>query len=171
MNYLNINQRCLADEADAAIQKILRQIKNGYAKAPYFKDVFPLFERIFLNRQKNLFNFIYASILIVREYLAITSELIISSQLKIDNSFKGQDKVIEICKALGAVHYFNPIGGVDLYDKTIFKSNGISLHFLEMNAVEYNTIDQFIPSLSIIDVLMFNSKEETKELLKAYSLI
>lgn len=170
-DYLNINQRCLADETDAAIQKILRQIKNAYAKAPYFKNVFPLFERIFLNRQKNLFHFIYASILIVREYLAITCELIISSELKIDNSFKGQDKVIEICKVLGAVQYFNPIGGIELYDKAFFKSNGINLYFLEMNAVEYNTIDQFIPSLSIIDVLMFNSKEETKELLKAYSLI
>ena len=68
--------------------------------------------------------------------------------------------------------YINPIGGVDLYDKDVFKEHGITLAFHRMDEIKYTQFDkEFVPSLSILDVLMFQSKEEIKQLLNRYSLL
>ena len=85
---------------------------------------------------------------------------------------KSQDKVLSLCKAKNADVYINSIGGVELYDKTIFKQNGIELNFIKSNPIKYKQFNnEFIPWLSIIDVLMFNSKEEIKKYLNEYTLI
>ena len=48
----------------------------------------------------------------------------------------------------------------------------IELKFLKSNVIEYKQFeDEFIPWLSIIDVLMFNSKNEVKNLLNEYTLV
>ena len=169
-DYLNLNERFLAADADFTIQRTLRQIKNAYLKAPHFKEVFPLIELIFLCEQKNLFEYILASLIRIKDYLDIKCKLVISSGLAMTPGLKGQDKVLAICKELKASQYINLAGGIDLYDKDIFKSNFIDLKFHEMNRIEYETFESFVPSLSIIDVLMFNSKEEKKNLLSEFQL-
>jgi len=46
------------------------------------------------------------------------------------------------------------------------------LNFLDTELTEYNQFkNEFIPYLSIIDILMFNSKNEIKEMLKRYELV
>ena len=50
-------------------------------------------------------------------------------------------------------------------NKSFFDKN-IDLKFLSMNQIVYEQFDnRFVPSLSIIDTLMFNSKETVKELI------
>jgi hypothetical protein len=85
----------------------------------------------------------------------------------------GQDRVIEICKIFDADHYINPIGGVDLYENALFNQQGIKLSFLQTSdKIKYHQWnDTFTPNLSIIDILMFNSKSEVLSLLEAYSLV
>jgi hypothetical protein len=74
--------------------------------------------------------------------------------------------VIAICKELGASKYVNPIGGIDLYDRKAFLDNGIELRFQKINPIEYKqNTGQFIPALSIIDVLMYNGQENTRNIL------
>ena len=69
-------------------------------------------------------------------------------------------------------HYINSIGGETLYSKDVFKENGITLSFIKPKLVEYKQFEnQFVPWLSIIDVLMFNSVEKTREMLQEYELI
>jgi len=59
-----------------------------------------------------------------------------------------------------------------LYSKDIFKKNKMSLYFLQTNNIVYKHNEQsFIPNLSIIDVLMFNSKDEMKKILKNFELV
>lgn len=116
--------------------------------------------------QDNLFDYILYSIRTVASHLNITTPLIISSTLEIDQSLKSQDKVIAICKSRGADSYLNPIGGVDLYDPVSFKNNGIDLGFLKTGTVQYPQFDNvFVPHLSIIDVLMFNDQTRIQEFL------
>ena len=98
--------------------------------------------------------------------------MILSSDLKKDNSLKGKDKVIAICKELKGTEYYNAIGGQELYSFEEFKSNAIELKFLKTNEIVYKQFNnEFISNLSILDVLMFNSKEKVKEFLNNYSLI
>ena len=89
-----------------------------------------------------------------------------------NRELKGQERIIDICKQEKATEYINPIGGMDLYDKISFKENGIVLSFLQTGEVKYKQDSkEFIPNLSIIDVLMFNDSVDCRKLLNNYSLI
>lgn len=167
---LNICERTIADNFNKG--KLMNQIKDTYRNAPHFTNTFYLFEESVSTNQNNLFSFIYDSICHVNNHLEINTEMIPSSQIKIDHSLKGKDKVIQICKSIGANRYINPIGGINLYEKDEFAKNGIELKFLQTKAAEYKQFsNEFLPNLSIIDVLMFNSKEKIKQMLNEYELI
>ncbi len=125
-----------------------------------------------LDTEDNLFTFILNSLNKINDYLDIKTPIIISSSINIDHSLKSQDKVIAICKAREATTYVNAIGGVDLYSKETFKLNNIDLKFIKSQPITYSQFgNTFIPWLSIIDVMMFNSKDTIKEYLNSYILI
>ena len=171
-DYLDVKDRYLAELKEEEFIKILRIIKQNYSKAPYFKEIFPLVEDIFNYGNSNLFLFIEHSIVIIKGQLGIETEIIRSSNIPIDhNNLKGKDKVIAIIKETGASEYINTIGGEALYNKADFINNGIKLKFIESNNIEYKQLkNEFIPWLSIIDIMMFNSIQEIKEFLKMYKL-
>ena len=73
---------------------------------------------------------------------------------------------------MDSTQYINPIGGTELYDTDVFQNENIHLNFLESEVPEYRQFkEEFVPYLSIIDILMFNSKEEVKEMLEKYKLL
>ena len=53
-----------------------------------------------------------------------------SSSLALSPSLRGQDRILEICRRLGASRYINAPGGRDLYDPAAFASAGVELLFL-----------------------------------------
>ena len=170
-DYLDVNKRYLSDDSDKTIKKIIAQIGSSYAKAPYFDDIFPLIKKIFLYDDKNLFNYIYFSINEVLNYLNVKMPIIISSKIEIDHSLKGKDKVMKIVETLGGNEYINPIGGVDLYSKQEFGEANIHLSFLESDVPVYQQFNKdFVSHLSIIDILMFNSKDKIISMLEEYQL-
>ena len=85
----------------------------------------------------------------------------------------GQNRVIDICKKENANIYINSIGGKELYDKKVFQDNGIELYFLKPGLAEYKQGDSnnFIPALSIIDVMMHNSPEAIRNMVNEFELI
>ena len=169
-NFLDVKDRFIAKEFDK--KKLINQIKGSYAKAPYFQSFFPIFEEIVFTPHQNLFDFVYVSLQKVCNYLGIKTELIISSSISIDHSLKSENKVLAICQALSAAEYINPIGGVELYSKERFAECNIKLSFLKAQLVEYKQFNHpFVPGLSMLDVLMFNSVEQTNELLEQFELI
>ena len=150
----------------------LMTVKCNYSKALYFSEVYPLIESICNYPKKGLGEFIYNSFVEICNFLDLETELILSSSFEKDNSLRAEEKVIHICKLLGADTYINAIGGQELYSKEEFKQNGIDLYFIKMDDIKYTQFsDEFIPHLSIIDVLMHNGKEGTKELLNRYTLV
>lgn len=153
-------------------KKLLKTVEENYKKAPFFTEVFPLIQRIVENKETNLAKYLEYSIREICSYLDIKTELLISSNLEKNNFLKGKDKVIEICKKLGGSEYYNAIGGQELYSFEEFKSNGIELKFLKTEEINYQQFsNEFVPYLSILDVMMFNSKEKIKEFLNNYSLV
>jgi len=172
-DYLDVRDRYLADSWTSARMKILNRIKESYRKAPQFEAVYPLIEKCILYDEYNLFKYILNSLNIVKAYIEIDTPLVISSTITIDDTLKADKKVIAICKERNADTYVNPIGGIKLYIKDEFKNEGINLHFLKANDFEYKQFNnEFVPWLSIIDVMMFNSKNEIKQLLRTqYALI
>lgn len=169
-DYLDIKDRSVADSFDK--RKLINQIRESYRKAPYFEQVMPIVEDIINYEEKNLFLYIYNSIKEVCKFLNIHTEIIISSTIDVDQTLAGQDRVIAICKTLGAEDYYNAIGGQELYHPKDFEKKGVSLRFLSSNLVAYKQFNNdFIPWLSIIDVMMFNSLAEIQDMLNEYKLI
>ncbi|HRP58356.1 WbqC family protein [Agriterribacter sp.] len=170
-DYLHVKERVLSEEFEKEKDRIMRRIEGTYKKAPFFSETISLIREITGYNDRNLFNYIYHSIKQLRNHLDIDTELIISSEIAINHDLKGREKVIGICKELDATHYINPIGGIELYNKKEFSENGIELSFLKTREINYKQLDnEFIPWLSVIDVLMFNGKEKTKKLLDEYDL-
>lgn len=170
-DFLDVKDRYLAPSFDR--KKLLNQIKAAYFRAPHFPEIFPLIEKTVTFDEQNLFRFIEHSIVQIADRLDIKTQIRTSSSLDLDHTKKGQDRVLDICQATGAKTYINSIGGVDLYSKDIFARNGIALSFLKSTLVEYPQYgDDFVPWLSIMDVMMFNSPESIRgQLLNAYELI
>jgi len=152
--------------------KLLKTIYHSYKKAPYFEFVYPLIENILDFEDKNLAKFIGNSIIHICNYLKIDTEIIYSSSMEKNDELKGQEKIIHICKLLNADTYINAIGGQDLYDKEAFKQSYIDLKFIKNNFTTYTQFkNEFIPGLSILDVMMFNSVEEINKMLDNYELL
>jgi hypothetical protein len=171
-DYLDINERSLADTWQSDRIKMRNRIVESYRKAPQFDHVFPMIERCIMFEKKNLFEFIYHSLKELRDFLNISSQLKTASAVPADHTLKAEKKVIALCKAVGAEDYINPIGGTRLYDKKRFRDKGIGLYFIKTGRFAYPQFrENFIPNLSIIDVLMFNSPEKIKEILNNYELI
>jgi hypothetical protein len=152
--------------------KFIKMIQYNYAKAPYFKNVMELITNIVAFDKSNLSLFIINSIETILKYLNIRTKLAVSSSLDKDDTLMGQDKIINICKLIGASDYYNAIGGYELYNREAFLREGIKLHFLKSNLIPYKQFkNDFIPGLSIIDVMMFNSIESIKQMLDDFELV
>jgi hypothetical protein len=167
-DYLDVKDRYLSDDWEIEKKKIINRITESYRKAPYFTSVFPIIEGIFNYSDRNLFEFISNSLKQINKYLDITTPLIVSSTIDVNHELKSEKKVIALCKARHAETYINPIGGIELYNKEEFKSEGIELKFLKADNIIYPQFkNEFVPFLSIIDVMMFNTKEEIKHYLQS----
>jgi len=169
-DFLDVNQRYLADSFDR--EDLIRRFREAYRKAPEFHTFMPTLEDLIRFSSNNLFDYILNSIYKICEFLGIKTQVIISSTVACDHSLKSSDRVQAICKALCADTYINPIGGSELYSKEDFKQKGVMLRFFRPNAFEYpqGTLD-FMPWLSILDVLMFNSAQSFNEsMLEKYEI-
>ncbi|WP_292467997.1 WbqC family protein [Methanolobus sp.] len=172
-NYSNICDIQISEqyfEKDA--DKLFRRIKAAYLKAPYFEQAMPIIEKCIYCEEQNLFDFLLNSIKTVSKYLEIDTEITILSTIDMDHSLKREHKVLEICKKMSATSYLNPIGGLELYKSEFFESEGIELGFINTQNIEYQQFNsEFIPSLSIVDVMMFNSLDNIKHYLNCYDII
>ncbi|HAH32834.1 MAG TPA: hypothetical protein DCL44_11030 [Elusimicrobia bacterium] len=172
-DFLDVKDRYLADIWSVDKEKMLNRITGAYRKAPHFSTVYPMIEKCIIFEDNNLFKFIFNSLTAIKEYLGIQTSFVVSSTVPIDHALRAQEKVIAICKAMKADAYLNPIGGLQLYNLKDFKTEGIDLHFIKSTECPYKQYsNDFVPWLSIIDVMMFNTKEKIREYLAyGYELV
>jgi len=64
-------------------------------------------------------------------WLGLRWHTIRSSSLEVPDSFRGQDRILEIARRLGATRYVNSPGGRALYEPERFAAAGIELRFLD----------------------------------------
>lgn len=168
-DYATVVQRKISEGFNP--DKLINKFKGAYLKAPYYNETQNLLSDILYQSDRNLFNFTYNSLTKICRYLNITTKMTISSDVKVDHNLRSQDKVISICNAIKANTYVNPDGGRELYEFDAFQKNGIKLCFIQPSLTYYKQFNHpFVPSLSIIDILMFNSLDQTRNMLKDYSV-
>ncbi len=166
-----INQRFFGEHIDKEKTTILKQIKSAYSKAPHFNEVYPLLEKIISHKENNVSLFAINQVKLVCSYLGLAKRYIRSSELEKNEGTNYQARVIEINKMVGSEHYINLMGGRELYHKDEFEKAGLLLSFIQSEDIEYPQFENdFVANLSIIDVLMFNSRDFCLQLLGKFSL-
>jgi hypothetical protein len=171
-DYLDIKERVLANIWEQEKIEMLKLIENSYIKSPNFKTIFPIITSCLESPNNNLIDFILDSLHLLLSYLRINTEIIKSSDVNIDHTLKSQDKIIAICEKLNATTYINANGGQKLYNIDDFNNKGIKLKFIKSLPIKYKQFkNEFIPWLSIIDVLMFNKRQDIIPYLNKYTLI
>lgn len=144
----------------------------NYKRAPFFEEGYGIFCDLFEKKYETISQLAIACIYSVSAYLELGANLTIASEKYGNTELKGVDRLIDICKQEGCDIYINAIGGQELYKKKYFEEQGINLRFLKSGAIEYDQFGKkFVPWLSIIDVLMFNSPQATKKMINNYKLI
>jgi hypothetical protein len=172
---LNIDKRFFSIKISDEIENFIKTLQFAYHKAPYFNESYRFICNLLstLDPSKNVGSNIGNTIIKISEYLGIKTKFIFSSNLNYSQLqiLKGQTRVLEIVKVLKGLTYINALGGKSLYSKETFKNKNIVLYFLEPLPFQYKQFNnEFIPNLSIIDVMMFNSQKKIYSQLKQFRL-
>jgi hypothetical protein len=151
--------------------KMMKMIEMTYRRAPFFQDIFPVVEKLIRFESDNLSDYLVNQLQTLAALFGITAQFVLTSRCYENNNLAGQNRVLDICKKEGAATYINPRGGTDLYDRAVFEERGVELKFIMPFSIAY---EQFgathVPWLSIIDIMMFNSKNQLSVLLNRYEL-
>lgn len=153
-------------------KKFLKGIEQSYKKAPHFNPVYQLICNV-VETPQSISNMAELSVITVMDYLGIKKNVYKSSiSFKDSKDIDRADRLIEICKKTDTSTYINLIGGAELYSNDYFSPKGVTLQFLKPSLKPYKQFtDDFVSGLSIIDVLMFNSKDECINLINTYELV
>jgi hypothetical protein len=144
------------------IEKVLKTIQQSYQKAKYFSSVFPVVKQVLLG-YSGINEMAQASIIDVFGYLGKNLSFESSTLSHPKNGLASEERIISICENLRATKYVNAIGGTELYQKDSFSKKSIELKFLKTHLanIKYSQFSgDFVPGLSMIDVMMHNSREE-----------
>ena len=151
---------------------MLATFAHAYAKAPYVREVTELLNDTLSWPETNLAAFLGHSNRSVAAYMGIKTKIYSATELQLDHTNRAQQRIIDICRIRGCNEYINAIGGKELYDKSVFSENGLELSFLRMDPdiVYPQGKGEFLPALSILDVLVYNDHDSVTELLGRYSI-
>ena len=162
--YKQLISECELHNKKENIRIIINAVKTNYSKAKYFEKYFEEFKDIL---DKNINNLLDLNILFIKwilNILNIEKELIKSSELK-NILGTSTERLISICKNVNGNKYFSGIGGNKYQDKEMFKKLDIELIITDFEHPVYNQLwGDFIPNLSIID-LIFNYGKDSKKII------
>ena len=145
-----------------------KKVCAGYNKAKFFHLYKDFFENLYKKEWNNIFDLNFETIKQVFVWLNIKTKIVIESEL--DVSGPPTERLVMVCKKLGADTYISGIGGKKYLDEKLFEKNKIILKYQNYNPIKYtqHMSKSFIPNLSIIDLLA-NAGSESGKLLKESS--
>jgi WbqC-like protein family len=153
------------------IYRIMGQIQHYKKKAPFFGDIYRLVEDCLHVKEVSLSRLNVKILERICQYLEIKFEYEYFSEMNLTLGpvESPGDWALRISKAIGANEYVNPFGGKTIFDVSKFEDLGIRLTIRNLPPIEYQCPGyDFIPNLSILDVLMWNPPEEVKAYLDTH---
>ncbi len=154
--------------------KFYKTVEQNYKRAPFFEDAFKLLHVVLEGSEHDFLisKLAISSLKSINKYLDLKVEFVNSSSDYNNSNLSGQERVMDICMKEAATQYVNPISGAGLYSKEDFRMKNLDLYFIKPQSIVYDQMNnEFIPWLSIIDVIMFNSVEQVALLIKKYEIL
>ena len=154
--------------------KIISQLEVYKKIAPYYSQTTEFVASVLEMAKDSLAELNILSITETCKYLSLDIHWDVFSKmdLNISKTCLPDEWALEITKALHYEEYINAPGGQAFFNPDKYASAGIKLSFIQPDPVEYvQKIGRFEPNLSIVDVLMYNSIDEVRDMLTQYHLI
>ncbi len=160
------------DNLETWSKKFFKTIEQSYKKAPFYHETLAILTQVFQSNPANIAELCTTSLKETCKYLNIATEIVDSSIIYKNEHLKAQERILDICLQEKADHYINPIGGMAIYDKQLFADNKILLNFIKSKPIQYKQFNnEFVPWMSMIDLLMFCSIEAIHAYLKEFELV
>jgi hypothetical protein len=144
----------------------LSLFRENYKSAPNFKNGYEFIESVYCSLDSiNLSDINQTIIRKIMAYFGINTPIYHASDFQ--TSQNSSERLLNICKALGATDYCSGPAAKNYLNESIFEDNKVKVHYFENH--KYPKYDQlhgeFDHYLSILD-LIFNVKENYKFYLK-----
>jgi len=152
-------------------EKIIGQLQHYKRRAPFFQEAMALVKGGVFSENTSIARLNVNCLSLVCEYLGIEFRYQYFSDMHLDlGPIDGPgDWALRISEAMGATEYINPLGGVGIFAPEKFHAAGIKRTIRQLPPMEYQCSPyEFIPNLSIIDVLMWNEPEKVREHLEKH---
>ena len=153
--------------------KMCRVLEYYYSKAPHYNEAMEVIKPILLDEEPDLTRYLVKQLRAVAEYLGIKTEIRLLSEVSARWDCRAPEVIHRTCEYFGITNYINSITGTKYYDKESFREMGINLQFLRRNDdIRYKQrCADFVPDLSIIDPMMYCSREELHDMLDRYHFV
>lgn len=147
-----INQKLIA--RDFKIKDLRNKLYNSYHSSSNYEGLLKIVEHENFLPGSNLFEALEKSLIASFNYLGIDTKIMRTSDFEFPESFKGTEKILQICAELKGSEYINLPGGKSLYSSEDFERVGLKLSFVKSKFITYpQNCESFNPGLSIIDVV------------------
>ena len=151
--------------------RILGQIQHYKKSAPYFNEACQIVQSCLTMEEKSISKLNVSILAKICSYIDIQFDYLFFSEmdLQLGEIYEPGDWALQIAEAMNASEYINPSGGIKLFDEEKFKQKKIKLTIRKVPQLRYRCSNyEYVPDLSIIDVLMWNSPETVKQHLDKY---
>jgi hypothetical protein len=149
-------------------KKHLAALRTNYQRASAFEQVLTWLEPLYSETYTKLAIFNRALIEAVVHQLKLPVRLVNASSLTSDGS--GAGLLLQLVQAVGCAVYLSGPSGRDYLDTSIFRRAGVEVRFQQFQHPVYPQLyGDFIPGLSILDLLMNVEPYATEGYLKGCS--
>lgn len=154
-------------------KKHIQKIEMYYRNAPFYDEYIEVISKLLkpLETESTLSEY---NIRLLNEFsklLSIETKIVKASDFMKHIEGSAEDKILKICKEVGASSYYNFKKGVEegLYDPGHFTEQDVKLFKQDYVHPTYEQINgEYIPYLSIVD-LLFNQGDKTFDIIKSGS--
>ena len=159
-----INEVMLQDDPQW-IEDNLNLLRECYARAPYFDEVFPHIEAVYRGGHRRMIDLNIAMLQLAFDYFEIDIPMSFASQHALQS--KSTQRLVDLVQLQGGTTYLTGTGSRDYLDEALFTQAGIEVEWQRFKHPVYpQQYGDFVPMLSCLDVL-FNCGRESAALLRS----
>lgn len=136
-------------------RKHLGTLRQAYKKHHYFDEVFCFLDSEYTKKHEFILEFNLSLIMRIAEKIGLSTNVMFTSEMLLEENLGGNELVLEICKSVAAKHYISGDGCKEFIKPDTFKENNIVFEFLNWKprAYEQLGVSEFVPNLSVVDCL------------------
>lgn len=155
----------LLSEDPRWIEDSLCLVRDCYARAPYFKEVYTRIEGIYRAGYTHMVDFNIAFLDVALEYFQINIQTTFASQYAVKSVSSA--RLLDLVAAVNAEVYLTGAGSKNYLDVDMFTAAGVDVNWQAFRHPVYPQMHgAFCPGLSCIDIL-FNSGKAAADILRS----